>query len=330
MRALLLATLVVLSTSMMLPANRPAEAKSFAFVITGGELGPYAYHFFVAPEADIVLYDSGASPVAPDPLPAPAYDLYSSWGNFAVSFQLASGSPEFRYYPEPRLIHRIMDDVWLNASSATLDPVVSEALARKEAGQLELGPVAADFRARHMPEFTYHMTSYAAAGSGNREPGLQDMRRSEEPRGDINQPDARAFIMQDLVQTVSGAPKFNSNTPSKLRLFYSGRVGDTGYGGLLGLYTPPADRRPGRFWPEDSNFYDGGSPYYETTPGFDAVIARALESGQESGASDGGSNAIAAGGRDVSLAVAAGLGAVLVLASAAGATYVVRRVRRGE
>ena len=51
-------------------------------------------------------------------------------------------------------------------------------------------------------------------------------------------------------------------------------------GGLIGFYAPPEEGGPGRFWSAGYN-YDTEEPYFETTPGFEAVIARALDASQE-------------------------------------------------
>jgi hypothetical protein len=86
-----------------------AEAKSPAYVISGGNLGPYAAHVWSdiqLPGPDAVVADTLENP------PSLAYDLFTSWGNFAVPEQMATGGAEFTYYPESQLLYHRYPDRW--------------------------------------------------------------------------------------------------------------------------------------------------------------------------------------------------------------------------
>jgi plastocyanin len=110
-----------------------------------------------------------------------------------------------------------------------------------------------------------------------------------------------------------------------------------------GVRAPPSPGPSG--WPYNVTFPSPGFYYYrcEIHPavmrGVVQVIANNAPPGGVGGTAgliDGGDGAVAprgaqaSGPGEASLAVLAGLGAVLVLASAAGATYAVRRVRRED
>jgi hypothetical protein len=116
MRPALRSTVTVIALTMALIATRGAEAKTPAYVITGGELGPYAYHFFLAPEDEGALVESAVGTSAPQPPPSLVYELYNSWGTFAIPFQIAEGGPELRYFPETALLERRGDGIWLKLS----------------------------------------------------------------------------------------------------------------------------------------------------------------------------------------------------------------------
>ncbi len=111
-----------------------------------------------------------------------------------------------------------------------------------------------------------------------------------------------------------------------------------------GVRAPPSPGPSG--WPYNVTFPSPGFYFYRcevhptvmrgvvqviannAPPGGVGGIAGLVEGGD---AADGPRDAQAGdGGGDVSLALAAGLGALMVLVSAAGATYAVKRVRRED
>ena len=320
-------------------AVRSAEAKKLpSWVIAGGELGPYAAHVSAPiPEEHaqpIQLPGRDAQAVGPpSQLPDLSYDLYS-FGSFPIG--LANGGPELRYYPELKLLQRGQSDSWARLAPeavAFLDAAIEEALAKRAKGELEQGPIAADFRARHLPEVRYWLRPSAAVDES---PGVPALAGCAECIG-LAGP-SEAFIMRDLLEVVSRAPKAHgrlSVAPAFL-IEYEGIVEPPygGIGGRLGYYHPPTGDAPGRFWPGG---YSPDMPYYETTAGFDAVIAEALsrtEASAEMGPGDVQVMprlAVADDGRAISLtrAAAAGLAVVgVALGGGAGALYA-RRWWRG-
>jgi hypothetical protein len=266
-----------------------AAAKMPSYVISGGELGPYAYQFFgfmdngEPAEVDLAPEWPGSRQVeAPVPRPSLAYDIYPSYGNFAVPYQIANGGPDFRFYPEERLLHARSTDEWYQLApdvAEFLEGVIRDALAKKDAGELEVGPIAADFRARYLAEGNYRFSAYPRDGLSE-----ADLERPPEPWvsgpaiARIGMPASETFILHHLVGTISRAPKDGSAQPPAVVISYSAwdRETGTGYGGLLGFYTPPANGRLGRFW-DEGYLYDKTTPYYETTPGFDQAVAEAVD-----------------------------------------------------
>lgn len=96
-------------------------------------------------------------------------------------------------------------------------------------------------------------------------------------------------------------------------------------GGHFGYYDPPAGDCPGRFWL-------GSSPvglYYETTPGFDALVASALSGTlPDLEAAQPVKQAPAADGESISVVAAVGVGLTVALAALGGGFAAVRYARR--
>ena len=316
-----------------------AAAKLPSYVLTGGELGAYAIHVFVPISQGQPLALPGEDALGVDPpqqLSALSYDLYPSYGNFAVPAQLASGGPELRYYPELRVLHQRLSDGWYQLGPETvafLDTAIEGALVQKAAGELEMGPMAADFRARHLPEVGYWLKprSLVAVDDSSRLPSMGPCRECAIFVGSREE-----FIMRHLLETASGPlhqPEPTSEPPT-FAIEYFGIV-DTeggGIGGLLGSYTPPTDDHPGRFWPES---YTQEGPYFETTPGFDSIVATAFivpDGSSDAGLGDGQVNSASTGegGRSflITIAIVSSLAAVFVaLSSGTAALYARRRGR---
>ena len=311
-------------------ASGGAGAKTPSYVISGGELGPYAYQFFgfmdngEPAEVDLAPEWPGSRQVEPPVTrPSLAYDMYASYGNFAVPYQIANGGPELRFYPEVGLLHARSTDEWYQLApdvAEFLEGVIRDALAKKDAGELEIGPIAADFRARSLDRVSYRFQRYP-------EDGFMEADIDQTPwfthsaDARIGGPASQAFAMEHLVQTVSRPPAGPSNVPPEFVITYSG----SSIGGILGFYLPTRDGEPGRFW-HDGYVYDKSTPYYETTPGFDALVEEALPSrlaGQQSE-----ERTAATGGDGLSSALIAAIAAgVVVLAATAGGVFILRRAR---
>jgi len=321
-------------------AVRSAEAKLPSWVIAGGELGPYAARIVAPiPEEDAqLIYQlpsrDAQAVAAPSQLPDLSYDLYAS-GSFPIG--LANGGPDLRYYPELTLVQPAQSDSWYRLAPeevAFLDAAIEEALAKRARGELEKGPIAADFRARHLPEVRYWLRPSAAVDDSNAVPTSANCAHCIGLAGP-----SEAFIMRDLLEVVSQAPKAHarlSEAPAFLIEYYGIVLPPHGgIGGRLGYDDPPAGVAPGRFWPGG---YSPGMPYYETTAGFDAVIAEALsrtEGSAEIAPADEQvkpSAAVADNSRAISVTAAFGVGLAVVgvaFGGGLGALYA-RRRRRGR
>ena len=270
------------ATALVLVSARGAEAKLPSYVIAGGDLGSYAADF-----SALALVRDGGSPgwlpgesaqavEPPKRLPSLAYDLYPSYGNFAVPYQLANGGPELRYYPDLRLLQRRAADAdaWYALAPeavAFLDAAIEEALAKKAAGELEEGPIAADFRARHLPDVGYWLVPFStvATNEGYIAPSLSGCDECTILVGSREE-----WIMRHLVETVSQPLQGPASARPAFAIEYYGIVlpPSGGIGGLLGFYAPPIGDGAGRFWPGG---YSTDAPYFETTAGFDAFVAEA-------------------------------------------------------
>ncbi|MEX0786272.1 MAG: hypothetical protein WD939_06520 [Dehalococcoidia bacterium] len=313
----LLSTLAIAALLFVVHATA-ADAKTPNYVISGGELGEYAARFWDTREDG--PFTQSLERIEPPALrPSLAYDLYTSFGNFAVPSQMAQGQPEARYYPDAGLLEYPSLNIWYRVAPHDvefLDGVVADALESMRRGELEVGPVAADFRARSLDRVTYWLRPMSAIS-------LDDRYFASQPSScegldgcfTITRSGER-FIMGDLIETLDNPQRPPDAVEPAYIIEYYGIVEPPhgGIGGALGFYSPPAGGEPGRFW-YDGYFYDQASPYHETTPGFDAALARALDPA----GTDGGNATTTLAG------VAAALG--LVLAGAGVARGVARRRR---
>jgi len=228
------------------------------------------------------------------------YDLYNSWGKFSVAFQVASGGPELRYYPQAGLLNRTGDGIWLKVTergATVLDGAIAAALSEKAAGHLEQGPVAAQFRAAGMMDASYYAFKYPAA---QWQPGNRPRAASYDARGlydpgrllNVGGPIVRltnngaGFTRDYILPLIEAQPKWAPVTAPYAISYLTpaeGPVGGGGGAGFLGFYQPPQKGQPGRLWPEDNNYLSSKAPlrpYYETTPGFDALMTAGLNGNQ--------------------------------------------------
>ncbi len=274
LRGLFIAVVIVLALPVLV--RHSAEAKMPSYVITGGELGPYAAVFSAWDDQ----FPSLQNPLVnrPDQNPSLHYDVYSSAGA-ALAQRVANGAgPEMRYYPNLTLLEYLpsasLPEAWYRLAPgpmAVLDNAVADALDKRARGELEIGPVAAFFRSQHLDEMSYWLRPASVTES----PGY------EVPMACLNfvecvhlGPSTQDFNMRDLIETVSGPPRTAAGPPPVYVIEGYVGIGNGGISGQLGFYTPLADGQPGRFW---FGGYSADAPYYETTLGFDAVIAQALD-----------------------------------------------------
>jgi hypothetical protein len=281
-----------------------SSAKGNVYVLTGGELGDYAYTW-----VGIDIPGEGAREVPPpERMPDLKYDLFHSWGNLAVPWQIANGGAAYRYYPEARLLfnHDTNSGApgvhWFRISVSTagsLDRLIDSALGDMAAGRLERGAIAADLRARRMAEASYHVRPYA-----------------DEPPIVIGEEASEPFVISALVGTLSRATLPAADVSSAYRTTYVASFEDGGgIGGLLGFYAPPRNGQPGVFW--DDAYPDPLSQAYETTAEFDALVVKAQGPGQPSATSHSSDTATPSHQR-VEAMIAASLMGVAILGSLSG------------
>ena len=199
------------------------------------------------------------------------YEIYDSGPYRGVN------GPDYYYYPAERLLYEIEFDRWYYALSnwaAFMESAIDDALAEKARGELEIGPIAAGLWQLGLPNGSVWLRPYAAdEGSGyewslssGRCPGCVGL-----PRG------PEQFVLRDMVATLSREPITTpSSRPPAYAIEYYTVLGEGGSGGLVGFYAPPQDGEAGRFWPPAYYAHDPNEPYFETTPGFDDTITRAL------------------------------------------------------
>ncbi len=271
-RVVLLAVALLM---LALSTQQTVEAKSPSFILTGGELGEYAavvyppwpegpYKPFGAPASQLV------SIVGPEELSALRYEIYEPGPYQAVY------GPDYHYYPAERILYDTEYDHWFDVLSewaAFMESAIDEALAERARGELEAGPLAAGLRQYHIPDGAIWLRAYAAGEEIEYSASLS-FGRCPECIGIVGRPEQ--FVMRDMVATLGNAPIAGGSQrdPSYVLEYYAS-YGGGGSGGVAGFYAPPVDDTNGRFWPP-AYMHNPGVAYFETTPGFDAAIARAL------------------------------------------------------
>ena len=317
------------------------EAKGITYLLAGGELEPYTVVIGSA-QANGLPGAHAQAVEPPHQLPSLVYDLYYSCYAFCVPLR----EMEMRYYPEQQLLHHRVSDRWYELASevaAFMDAAIEDALAKKARGELEKGPFAATFRAGGLPQGRYLLAPYPRSDSAQSEiDSLTTDLLLGRIAGHIRGPASEGFIMGHVVETLSGPPNGTTSEPPAFVVLFV--VGDPRKGiavsGIFGLYDPPTEERAGRFfWPGGYSsaqvpYYE--RPYYETTPGFDALVAEkiapsipepdALASGVQADSASSGRD----DGQPIALTRAVGAGlAVVGVALGGGAGVLYARRRRG-
>ena len=232
-------------------ATPEAEAKGTSYLLTGGDLGMSgALLSGFIPDADGTDWSAAVecqnvSP--PTTMPSLGYELYSRFGVFAVPHQRVHG-PEMRYYPELRLVHHVRSDHWCDPPApavAYLDAAIADALAAKARGELDDDVFVADLRDRRMHEVRYWLRPSASIGTPETY-STPYLGRCDECTAYVH--DSQEFALRHLVQTMRATPRRGADWPAYAIEFEGFFAGGSGVGGLLGLYTPPSDGEPGRFW----------------------------------------------------------------------------------
>jgi hypothetical protein len=317
------AAALVLATAILAPGQHVEAKGNDVWVLAGGDLGDYA----MSVTLDLVDGPPGSMVPAPATVPPMHYDLFNSYGNFAVEYQLAHG-PWVRYYPGAGLLRyqgatATAPEIWYAASPATtaeLQRAIAAALAAKVAGQLERNPVAVDFRARSLANVNYRLSPYGGSGVSTQSFYATDSGEFQ-MHGNVSE----EFVMHALVDTISRPPAGSALELPVYEITYAGEIRPgLGIGGLLGYYTPPVDGRPGRFW-DDGYADDKGTLYYTTTPEFDVVVARALGTADAGRPTVTSNEQVAVSRHSRSTAVAVALATGLGLMTLLGVTVAARR-----
>ena len=245
-----------------------AQAKSPSYVITGGDLGPYAMHFTFPDHGPLIRSVAGAPAVSHGE--GLAYDIHD--GDVIYDYVIGERGPSYRYHPAQGIVEDVRAGVVYTLPlerARELDAIVANALSERLNDTLERGVLAAVLRASQLSEA--HM--WLAPENWERSTEVAMHCPCEIPRMSTER-----WIMQDLQQTLQGAPQ--APTPNELpdlRIMIS-FAGESGYGAFA-HYRFPRGGAPGRLWVWPSFDYPLNNPYLETTQGFDAVISAALPQG---------------------------------------------------
>ena len=278
MRLPLLGVLAALLVALV-TGSGTASAKGSAYLLTGGELGSYAYllESFI-PDADGTDWVASVEGMQVDPPPRPsslAYDLYRRYGVFAIPSVLG---PEIRYYPSLGLVQNLWSQQWYQPPAEAInyfDSTIQDALALMARGELEDDPFVADLRDRRMHEVNYFVLPYSLGSVTIRGPDGPGALRGECDACLGLIPNVEAFVLEHLVETVNHTRMPDSAMGPAYTIEFHGWFEGSGIGGFFGFYLPPAHGEAGRFW-TSGYVHDEDAPYYETTPGFDAAIEAAL------------------------------------------------------
>jgi hypothetical protein len=267
----LMPSLLVAATlaGVLFAAVPSAEAKGSSWIITGGELGDYAMMFYPEAAGEEGIRVTSDKPVNVYDEPGPGYDIYADgWL-----------SPEYyeqvtRYHPDVGLLYGHPGgnpaDRWMRPDEATrsmLNRAIHEAKQKMAAGELEQGVVAAAFRARGMDLAVYTFLPYRPSTSGDLPFfGVGSWRGAEE------------FAMTHLAATLENAMSGQTAEVPHYRVTVQGR----GWSGGSFYYSLPEGDHSGRLFPanswgfeKDNTYYR--NTYYETTPGFDALIQAIID-----------------------------------------------------
>jgi len=266
---------------------RVAEAKTPGYILTGGDLGEYAMHFYTDDNLEIPGVD--AVPVAaPAVWPGISYELYSSWP-FTVARQLAEHRPLTFLYPVERLIHnpatgdwlKLSDRIWYGAESwSGVQKAIDAARRGLEAGTLERGPVMAAFMGRGYGDADWDL--FGGRGPeveilpANYEIGSIYRNGLDPRRGEGGQPAIRitadGFPLAALAASLSSSPLSQPGLPGPNDLTYVVSASSrTSWNGIWHtpaflFYSPPTATRGGRIWEATSQ---GASMIWESTTEFD-------------------------------------------------------------
>lgn len=309
-----------------------SEAKVGTWVLTGGELGTFAVNvneYVLGIEEFAGLPGPDATEVeAPARRPAVYYDLYPSSGVFHVAVQQHDGGADLRYYPDGGLLEdrrpydyegsaelrpklATDDGPWYELTEealAFMDAAIAYGLTEVQAGEAEANPVASDWRWRGMTSAQYLLRPHPSHELTREEvDGLYGRVGLVSGPPAIEGGVAETFIMTELLETMSRRAVATTNEMPAVVITLDGHD----WGGVFGAYTPPEGDEPGRLWVIG---YSADRPYYETTPGLDAIIAQVL----------GGNEPVVETAEDTRRLIVFG-GLVAALAGGAWVSWLVRR-----
>ncbi len=252
---------------------RHAEAKTPAWAITGGKLGESVYWLWADWENGTGDELPGPDAARVDAVTAPkglVYDIYASWGVFAMPYQSWQG-PRFRYYAAHRAIEVRSEaggePEWWRPSEPyvrMIEKAIDDGLALKTEGKLPTSPTVADWLHRGMDTAVYGFRPLQSLES-------RQTYGSDRSSFVLSGNRAADFALKGLADTVSRAPAGETTDAPA----YEVSVAGSNWGGSLGYYSPPIDGHPGRFWAESRSISEP-SPYFAATPALDALLAEAI------------------------------------------------------
>jgi hypothetical protein len=243
-----------------------AEAKLPSYVLTGGDLGQHAMYFALP---DYAYVDGGLLSGATPSADGPAYDIYD--GDALRNYVRWVRSPVYRYYPAEQSLGNLETDVSWRVTSqraAELDAVIDRALSRLSYDDLEAGVLAAVLDESSIAGSRMRLVAKPNAF----QPNIAVACPCDIPQGSMDH-----WIMSDLVHSLSsrsGLPLPGDGSDLEIRIEFPG---ESGYGSFA-HYAFPQGGRAGRLWIWPNSDHPIGQPYAETTAGFDAVIADAVDS----------------------------------------------------
>ncbi len=255
----------------------PVEAKTPGYILTGGDLGDYAMHFFA--DEDIAQPNAEAVEMPP-PEPTPSEVPYVLYGTspFAVAEQLATDKPVGYLYAGQRLVFnpntgvwlRLSDRVWHGAESwSGVEKAIRSARLKADERKLDRGPIRASLTGGGVGSGTLlWWTSTQAEGSTKQWVSFRPSDR----------------LLAAFAGSLSGAPVQTRPRPFNYDVTFFAGVGAPSEGGgwsavVSMYYTPPKGLEPG--WIEESPTSTIGFAW-QSTPEFDELFALELRGGIQS------------------------------------------------
>jgi hypothetical protein len=276
----------------------PAWAKTPGYILTGGELGDRALHFYT--DHYIEMAGPHAVEVAePDSWPGVPYLLYSNWP-FEASRQLGQKRPLAYLFPATRVVLNPESGTWLQLDDTIWEGQeswsgIQKALdvARLNPDALATGPIMGALIGRDFDDAWWDVFSGRLSDLARFSLDMPAtvFSRGLDPRtGPDGQParrlDAGDFPLEEFARSLS-LPPLAEPAPSGDTYVYRFNISAPNSSGSwhapgLMYYAPPLAGRGGRLWEGAGPGGRGGAlpPGWASTPEFDASFAAALRAAE--------------------------------------------------